>query len=113
MAELLPLFLNLTGRSVVLVGGGPVATSKLKQLTAAGARVHVVAPEISAEIRSQVAASSRARRQSDAPPHSSVTLEQRRFVPSDLDEAWLVVAAATPDVNRAVADAAEARRLFV
>ena len=35
------------------------------------------------------------------------------FVPADLDGAWLVVAAATPEVNREVADAAEARRMFV
>ena len=42
-----------------------------------------------------------------------VTIERRAFVPSDLDDAWLVVAAATPEVNRQVADAAEARRIFV
>ena len=40
--ELLPLFLNLTGRTVVLVGGGRVAAGKLKQLLAVGARVRVV-----------------------------------------------------------------------
>jgi siroheme synthase-like protein len=37
----------------------------------------------------------------------------RCFVPSDLDGAWLVVAAATPEVNREVAEAAEKVRLFV
>ena len=96
MTELLPLFLNLTGRDVVLVGGRPVATAKLRQLLAAGARVRVVAPEISAEIQSQ-----------------PVVVDQRPFVPGDLDGAWLVVAAATPEVNRQVADEAETRRLFV
>jgi siroheme synthase-like protein len=35
------------------------------------------------------------------------------FVPSDLDSAWLVVSVAPPEVNRRVADAAAARRLFV
>ena len=50
MTELLPLFLNLNGRDVLLVGGGPVATAKLRQLRAAGASVRVVAPEISPEI---------------------------------------------------------------
>src|SRR5206468_8271351 len=33
--------------------------------------------------------------------------------PSDLGDVWLVVAAADPDTNRAVADAAEPRRIFV
>ena len=102
MTELLPLFLNLTGRTVVLVGGGPVATAKLRQLLAAGANVRVVAPEITDEIRDRAA---------DNPPR--LTLEQRAFVPADLNDAWLVVAAATSDVNRCVAEVAEPLRIFV
>jgi len=97
MSELLPLFLNLTGRAVVLVGGGPVATAKLRQLLAAGARVHVVAPEITDEIGQT----------------RCLAVDRRPFEPGDLDDAWLVVAAATPDVNRQVAVAAEPRRIFV
>jgi siroheme synthase-like protein len=42
-----------------------------------------------------------------------VEIVPRRFVPSDLDGAWLVVAAATPEANAEVAEAAEKRRLFV
>jgi siroheme synthase-like protein len=99
MADLLPLFLNLDGRAVLLVGGGRVATGKLQQLLAVGAHVRVVAPDISDEMKAVVA------------PH--LTLAQRGFVPADLDGAWLVVAAATPEVNRAVAEAAETQRVFV
>src|SRR5439155_21538532 len=44
---------------------------------------------------------------------AGVTIFRRAFVPEDLDEAWFVVAAATPGVNRTVAAAAEERRLFV
>src|SRR5437867_942944 len=98
MSDLLPLFLNLTGRAVLLVGGGRVATAKLQQLLAAGARVRVVAPEISEEILSTM---------------SQVQLARRPFVPSDLDGVWLVVAAATRPVNREVAAVAETRRIFV
>jgi siroheme synthase-like protein len=96
MPELLPLFLNLTGRDVLLVGGGHVAEAKLRQLLASGARVRVVAPAIAAAIR-----------------EADVTTVERGFEPADLDGAWLVVAAATPEVNRAVAEAAEPRRIFV
>jgi siroheme synthase-like protein len=96
MTELLPLFLNLAGRDVLLVGGGRVAESKLRQLLAAGARVRVVAPSIAASIR-----------------EAEVAIVERGFEPSDLDGVWLVVAAATPEVNRAVAEAAEPRRIFV
>ena len=96
MPELLPIFLHLRGRRVVLVGAGSVGASKLCQLLAAGAEVRVIAPEVHADVTA-----------------APVQIEQREFVASDLDDAWLVVAAATPDVNRQVADAAEARRIFV
>ena len=96
MSELLPIFLNLAGRDVLLVGGGRVAEAKLRQLLAAGARVRVVAPAISSTIRG-----------------AGVDTRERGFDPVDLDGAWLVVAAATPEVNRLVADAAESRRVFV
>ena len=91
-----PAFLRLAGRKVVVVGGGPVAAGKLGALLAAGAEVVVVAPEIRTEL---------------AQP--GVTLVTRGFEDADLDGAWWVVAAAPPEVNRRVAAAAEARRLFV
>src|SRR5438128_10033 len=104
MPALLPLFLTIAGRRVLLVGGGPVAAAKLEQLLATGAEVRVVAPDVDTRIeRAAVAA--------DGTP--GVTIDRRAFVPADLDDVWLVVAAATPDVNRDVAIAAEARRIFV
>ena len=102
MTELLPLFLNVAGRPGVLVGGGQVAAAKLQQLLAAGADVTVVAPDIGPAFQAACAG--------DA---ERVAVRYRPFQPGDLDGAWLVVAAATPDVNRAVAAAAEERRLFV
>src|SRR4030095_1629213 len=96
MSELLPLFVNLEGRRVLLVGGGRVAASKLASLLAAGADVQVVAPEVDASIE-----------------QAGLSIARRAFEPSDLDGVGLVVPAATPSVNRAVADAAEARRVFV
>lgn len=94
--ELFPAFLKLAGRRVVLVGGGQVATSKLRGLKDAGADITVVAPEVTVAIET-----------------GDVTVVKRPFQPSDLDRAWLVVAAAVPDVNRAVAEAAESRQIFV
>jgi siroheme synthase-like protein len=99
MTEMLPLFLNLTGRPVALVGGGRVAAGKLQQLVAVGARVRVIAPEICPAISART--------------HGDIELIRREFVPSDLDDVWLVVAAATPEANREVAAAAESRRVFV
>ncbi len=96
MPDLLPLFLNLNRRRVLLVGGGAVAAAKLRALLAAGADVHVVAPDVHDDIVA-----------------SCQEIERREFRENDLDDAWLVVAAATPAVNRAVAAAAERRRVFV
>jgi uroporphyrin-III C-methyltransferase/precorrin-2 dehydrogenase/sirohydrochlorin ferrochelatase len=97
---LYPLFLKLAGRDVLVVGGGPVGTSKTQALVEAGARVTVVAPVLSAELRALGAA-------------GTVTLAERAFTESDADGAWFIVAAATGDVNRAVSAAGEARRTFV
>ena len=94
MRTLLPLFLDVANRDVLLVGGGSVAAAKLRQLRAAGARVRVVSPRVVPDIR-------------------EVEIAQRGFEPSDLDGVWLAIAAATPDVNREVAAAAEARHIFV
>ncbi len=91
-----PIFLKLAGRRVLVVGGGPVAASKLRALLDAEATVVVVAPEIVTEIA--------------AAPVETV---RRPFVPTDLEGMSFVVAAAPPDVNREVAAAAHARGLFV
>src|SRR5207237_1381542 len=112
MPELLPLFLNVTGRQVVLVGGGRVAAAKLRQLLAVGARVRVIAPEISNDLE-EVARPFQGRDRGAESPAPQLNLTYRPFAPSDLDDAWLVVAAATPEANREVAHAAEQRRLFV
>jgi siroheme synthase-like protein len=89
-----PVFLDLRARPVAVVGGGKVAASKIIGLVAAGAAVTVIAPRIDPSI-------------------SGVEKMERPFLSRDLDGKWFVVAAATPEVNRAVADAAEERRIFV
>jgi uroporphyrin-III C-methyltransferase/precorrin-2 dehydrogenase/sirohydrochlorin ferrochelatase len=91
-----PVFLQLQGRPVLLVGGGEIASAKLEGFVAAGADVTVVAPSILHALR-----------------RPGVCVEEREFVPADLDGKWFVVAAATPEVNRAVARAAEERHVFV
>jgi uroporphyrin-III C-methyltransferase/precorrin-2 dehydrogenase/sirohydrochlorin ferrochelatase len=95
-APFYPAFLKLEGRKVLLVGGGTVAAAKVDGLLAAGALVTVVAPRIDAALARE-----------------GIERLQRPFEPQDLDGVWWAVAAATPEVNRQVQDAAEARRVFV
>jgi siroheme synthase-like protein len=91
-----PVFLKLAGRRVLVVGGGNVATGKVRALVAAEALVTVVAPDVVGEIAEAVA-----------------DIRQRPFEPADLDGVCFVVAAAPPEVNRAVAAAAHDRGLLV
>jgi uroporphyrin-III C-methyltransferase / precorrin-2 dehydrogenase / sirohydrochlorin ferrochelatase len=91
-----PLFVDLRGRRVVVVGGGEVASRRLADLIAAGASVTVVAPDLDATI-------------ADGP----VEIRRRPFAPADLDGAWLVLACADrPEVNAGVAAAAQERRIW-
>jgi uroporphyrin-III C-methyltransferase/precorrin-2 dehydrogenase/sirohydrochlorin ferrochelatase len=92
----LPVFLRFDRHRVVVVGGGTVAAAKIPALVAAGGNVTVIAPRVSAAI-----------------DPARVTIIEREFEPADLDGAWFVTAAATPEVNRLVREAAEARGVFV
>jgi uroporphyrin-III C-methyltransferase/precorrin-2 dehydrogenase/sirohydrochlorin ferrochelatase len=100
-APLFPLFADLRGRTVLVVGGGAVAARKVAALLEAGASVRVGAPELEPGL--QALADSR-----------RIVHRAGRFQPWWLDSVWLVVAA-TDDaaVNRSVADAAAVRRLLV
>jgi uroporphyrin-III C-methyltransferase / precorrin-2 dehydrogenase / sirohydrochlorin ferrochelatase len=93
---LFPTFLKLAGRRVLIVGGGPVAASKVAALQRSGAELRVVAPDVCEAIAASVN-----------------DIARRPFVPEDLDDVWFVVAAGPSDVNRTVAMEAERRRLFV
>jgi siroheme synthase-like protein len=96
-----PVNLLVAGRRCVVVGGGRIGARKIEALLAAGAAVHVIAIDPGAEVRAWR-------------DGGRLTLEERPFAPSDLDDAWLATAAtADVEVNRAVFEAGEARRVWV
>jgi len=100
MANLFPMFVKLDGRKCLVVGGGLIAEGKVEGLLASGANVVVVAPEGTEKI----ARWSGERR---------LAWHARQFQPSDLEGAFLVVAATGVDaVNEQVFREAEARGIL-
>lgn len=93
-----PVGLRLSGRKVVVVGGGHVAQRRVPSLIAAGALVHLVSPEVTPALEGM---------------KDELTLVLRPFEQGDLDGAWYVIAATDdPATNAAIAEAAEERRIF-
>ena len=89
--------LRLTGKKVVVVGGGTVAQRRLPLLIANGADVHVITRSATPAVEGI----------------SGITLTLREFRDGDLDGAWYAIAATDdPDVNAAVVAEAERKHIF-
>jgi uroporphyrin-III C-methyltransferase / precorrin-2 dehydrogenase / sirohydrochlorin ferrochelatase len=95
-----PLSLDIAGRLAVVVGGGVVATRRVRALVDAGAVVHVVAPRVSDEL-------------ADLATGGVIAVHPRPYAPGDLAGAWLAHAATdSPAVNAQVAADAEDLRVW-
>lgn len=99
--QYLPIFTDLTGKAVLLVGGGHVALRKARTLLSAGAVLTVVSHQFEAEFYAW---------QQQQKAH----LIQGDFDAAQLAGHWLVLAATDDDgVNAAVHQAATARQIWV
>jgi uroporphyrin-III C-methyltransferase / precorrin-2 dehydrogenase / sirohydrochlorin ferrochelatase len=99
-APVYPLGIRLDGRRVVVVGGGTVALRRVAGLLAAGADVHLVAPDVTPAL-------------ADLAAGGRLIWLDRRYADGDLESAWLAMACTDqPDVNASVAAEAERRRVF-
>ena len=117
------LGLDLAGRTVLVAGGGPVAARRARAMADDGAHVRVVAPQVCEDLRDLVTASLRApilapspaglRADGEVAPGGRVTWASRDVRESDLEDAWLVLAATDDSgTNRDVAAWAAARRTW-
>jgi uroporphyrin-III C-methyltransferase/precorrin-2 dehydrogenase/sirohydrochlorin ferrochelatase len=98
---LFPLFADLSGRHVLVVGGGTVAERKVALLLNSGAQIELVARELSEQLAGWVS-------------EQRITHRAREFDPAQLDDKWLAIAATdAAAVNATVAAAAAERRIFV
>lgn len=91
-----PVFLNLDGKKVVVVGGGKVAERKVVSLVAAGADVTVVSPSLTRRLRKTLS-------------EGRIRYISRIYRKNDVKGAFLVIAATdSPDTNRKVSKDAPA-----
>jgi uroporphyrin-III C-methyltransferase/precorrin-2 dehydrogenase/sirohydrochlorin ferrochelatase len=96
-----PVFFDLAGQKVLIVGGGEVALRKVSLLERTGALITVVAPRIVPELMERAAA-------------GKLKLAIREFAPADLDGARLVIVATSRRaVNRWIAKLSESRNVPV
>ena len=94
------LGLRLEGRRVLVVGGGGVASRRVPALLDAGAEVLLVSPKVAASLEGLAAA-------------GRIRWAARGYQAGDCAGAWLVCACTDdPEVNAAVAAAAEAQRTW-
>jgi len=92
----LPVFLQLHGKSCLVVGGGIVAERKVRLLRRTGATVTVIAPMATDALQ----------RRADA---LEIVLRRESFHDIDLSEYWLIIAATDNEsINDDIAAAAEA-----
>jgi len=92
-----PINLNLTGRPVLVVGGGRIAHRKVQQLLACGADVTVLAPHVIDELA-----------------RLNVHVLRREYVDGDIAGFRLVITATGDvDVDQRIFDEAEERGIWV
>ncbi|MDT0345591.1 uroporphyrinogen-III C-methyltransferase [Streptomyces litchfieldiae] len=95
-----PVGLRLTGRRVLVLGGGTVAQRRLPALLAAGADVRLVAPAVTPSVQAMADA-------------GELRWERRGYRPGDIEGAWYVlIATDDPAVNAAASAEAEERRVW-
>ncbi|MGK4579769.1 uroporphyrinogen-III C-methyltransferase [Kitasatospora sp. HPMI-4] len=95
-----PVGLLLTGRRVVVIGGGQVAQRRLPALIAAGADIHLISPGTTPAVQAMADA-------------GELTWHQRGYQDGDLADSWYVLVATDDrDVNTAVSAEAERLRVF-
>src|SRR4051812_8214039 len=95
-----PINLNLTGKKVVVIGGGKVAQRKIIGLIETRADITVVSPELTYQLNEYAQA-------------GKITWKKKEFFASDIQDAFLIIAATNQsEINLSVQKAAEPYQLI-
>lgn len=96
----LPLHLSLSGRPVVVIGGGTIGARKVASCLQSGANVRLISPWACPELTELASA-------------GGIRWSTRVYRPGDLTGSWLAFAATSdPAVNEKVQAEADTRRIF-
>ncbi|MGH1543493.1 MAG: siroheme synthase CysG [Arenicella sp.] len=95
-----PIFIDLKGQQVLVVGGGEIAARKIRLMSLAGAEITIIAPELGQTILSEMS--------------RNITHIARQFRESDIGD-YRLITAATDDleINRRVSELAQQRNIPV
>ena len=101
MTMFFPIYLNLTGKRVVVIGGGEVAERKVAALSDTGAEITVVSPALTLQLLSLANS-------------NAIRWQNRSYVRGDCAGATLVFSATDdPETSRAVWEEATTARILV
>jgi precorrin-2 dehydrogenase/sirohydrochlorin ferrochelatase len=101
MPTFYPVFLNLTGRRCVIIGGGQIAEGKISKLLDSGAKIIVISPDATQGIRSFA-------------ERGQIELDLRKYQQGDLQGAFLVIAATNDrEVNQEIFEEAEKQGILL
>ena len=95
-----PIFLKISAKECVVIGGGQIALRKVKALLDAGAKVKVISPDLCLELNRLAEA-------------EQISVKKRLFQPGDLEGALITVAATDDNsINIEVANEAKEKGIL-
>lgn len=96
-----PLFINLTGKKVLIFGGGTIATRRALSLLEFGARIEIIAPKISSELLG-------------LEKTRSAVIHKREYIPDEIKDNFLVLGATDNEkVNLEIYEECKKKKIIV
>lgn len=85
-----PLFVDISEKKIVVIGGGAIATRRVKTLLSFEPQIVVVAPEVTGELE-------------ELEKEEKITIFHRKYQREDIYDAWMVLAATNdPELNNGI-----------
>ena len=85
-----PLFVDISEKKIVVIGGGTIATRRVKTLLPFEPQIVVVAPEVTGELE-------------ELEKEEKITIFHRKYQREDIYDAWMVLAATNdPELNNGI-----------